>query len=233
MASPAIIKALRKFTTCDIGDALVRLKVPYGGYLSGLKMYSAPHPNPHFQMDPTSKILGPAYTVRMVHASDKTSPTLSMHFADNIPKGSVVFVSQPKGLISACWGGLMSTRAKNAGAAGVVVDGRFRDVLEHRDLGMGLFARGSSILGSNTFTRAAGLDVPLRFRIEELEDAEVKVRPGDLIMGDADGVVVIPPELASELIETCEARWQIDEETRSCLEKGDLFGPTIKRLRKG
>lgn len=125
----------------------------------------------------------------------------------------------------------MSTRAKNAGAAGVVVDGRFRDVLEHRELGMGLFARGASILGSNTFTRAAELDVPLSFRIEELESGEVQVRPGDLIMGDADGVVVIPPELTSELIVTCEARWQIDEETRSCLERGDPIGPTIKRLR--
>lgn len=127
----------------------------------------------------------------------------------------------------------MSTRAKRAGAAGVVVDGRFRDLLEHRELGMGLFARGSSILGSNTFTRAAELDVPLSFRIEELEHGEVQVRPGDLIMGDVDGVVAIPPELASELIDMCEARWQIDEETRSCLEKGDLIGPTIKRLRKG
>ncbi|KAE9976331.1 hypothetical protein BLS_003371 [Venturia inaequalis] len=233
MSTPSILSALRKFTTCDIGDALVRLKVPYGGYLSGLKMYSAPHPNPHFQTDPTSKILGPAYTIRMVHASDKTSPTPSTHFADAIPKGSVVFVSQPKGLLSACWGGLMSTRAKNAGAAGVVVDGRFRDVLEHRELGVGLFARGSSVLGSNTFTRAAELDVPLSFRIEELGSGEVQVRPGDIIMGDADGVVAIPPGLASELIDMCEARWQIDEETRSCLEKGDLIGPTIKRLRKG
>lgn len=196
-------------------------------------MYSAPHPNPQFLTDKTSKILGPAYTVRMVHASDKTFPTPSMHFADAIPAGSVIFVSQPKGLISACWGGLMSTRAKNAGAAGVVVDGRFRDLLEHRELSMGLFARGSSILGSNTFTRAAELDVPLSYRIEELESGEVQVRPGDLIMGDVDGVVVIPPELASELIDTCEAGWKFDEETRSCLEKGDLIGPTIKRLRKG
>lgn len=127
----------------------------------------------------------------------------------------------------------MSTRAKNAGAAGVVVDGRFRDFLEHRELGMGLFARGSSILGSNTLTRAAELGVPLSFRIDELESAEVQIRPGNFIMGDADGVVVIPPEVTNELIDVCEARWQIDEETRSCLEKGDLVGPTIKRLRKG
>jgi regulator of RNase E activity RraA len=128
----------------------------------------------------------------------------------------------------------MSTRAKKAGAAGVVIDGRFRDIHEHRELGVGLFARGQSILGSNTFTRCAELDVPLSYRIEELSDKDegVLVRPGDLIMGDADGVVVIPPEHAEECVEIVAKRWKIDEETRKCLEKGDLIGPTIKRLRK-
>lgn len=126
----------------------------------------------------------------------------------------------------------MSTRAKNAGVAGVVVDARFRDILEHRELGMGLFAKTSSILGSNIFTRASELDVPLAYQIEELENAEVQIRPGDIIMGDVDGVVVIPPEVVSELMEACEVQWQIDEETRSCLERGGLIGLTIKRLRK-
>jgi len=226
-AKQAVLAALGKFTTCDIGDALVRLKVPHGGYLSGLSMFSPPNQNA------MSKILGPAYTVRMVAASDNTSPTPSTHFADAIPSGSVVFVSQPKGLISACWGGLMSTRAKHAGAAGVVIDGRFRDIHEHRELGMGLFARAQSILGSNTFTRSSELNVPVTYQIEELGNEEVQIRPGEIIMGDADGVVAIPPELVAECIEICEARWQIDEETRNCLERGDLIGPTIKRLRKG
>src|SRR5690348_15483287 len=95
-----------------------------------------------------SKIFGPAFTIRMVLATDRTSPSPPGHFADSIPNGSVVFVSQPKGLISACWGGLMSTRAHQLGAAGVVIDGRFRDINEHREMNMGLFARDISILGS-------------------------------------------------------------------------------------
>lgn len=71
----------------------------------------------------------------MVEANDKSAPNPPIHFADGIPKDSVVFISQPKGLYSACWGGLMSTRAKYLGAQGVVIDGNFRDVNEHRDLG--------------------------------------------------------------------------------------------------
>jgi regulator of RNase E activity RraA len=238
-----VLEALKRFTTCDvhlpappkpqpiinnpqIGDALVRLQIPHGNYLSGLQMFS-----PLSSAGP-SRICGPAYTIRMVTASDTTSPSLSRHFADTIPYGSVVFVSQPAGLISACWGGLMSTRAVKAGAAGVVIDGRFRDVNEHRELGIGLYARGSSILGSNRFTRAAEIDVPVSFVIRELEGVEVRIRPGDLIMGDADGVVVVPVELADEVVRLCGERARVDEETRRCVEEGKDIGPTIMRLRK-
>ena len=84
----------------------------------------------------SSKIFGPAYTVQMVDAKDETAVKPAINFVDAIPNGSVVFISQPKGLYSACWGGLMSTRAKYLGAQGVVIDGNFRDVNEHRDLGL-------------------------------------------------------------------------------------------------
>ena len=111
-----------------MGDALVKLKVPYGGYLHGLRMFSPVH------QAGERKIFGPAYTVQMVHASDTSAPKPSQHFVDGIPKDSVVFISQPKGLYSACWGGLMSTRAKYLGAQGVVVDGCVRDINEHREM---------------------------------------------------------------------------------------------------
>jgi regulator of RNase E activity RraA len=115
--------------TIQIGDALVKLNVPYGGYLHGIKMFSPAH-----QAGGT-KIFGPAYTVQMVEASNTTAPKTAKHFADGIEKDSVVFISQPKGMYSACWGGLMSTRAKYLGAQGVVVDGNFRDINEHRSMG--------------------------------------------------------------------------------------------------
>jgi regulator of RNase E activity RraA len=82
-----------------------------------------------------TKIFGPAYTVQMVEASNTTAPKTDKHFADGIEKDSVVFISQPKGMYSACWGGLMSTRAKYLGAQGVVIDGNFRDINEHRGMG--------------------------------------------------------------------------------------------------
>lgn len=127
----------------------------------------------------------------------------------------------------------MSTRASKLGAAGVVIDGRFRDINEHRDMGMRLFARDSSILGSNTFTRSSEINVPVKYSVEGIEEGgEVVVRPGDIIMGDADGVVVVPVEAVSDCVELCKERWEIDQKTMECLEQGEEMGPTIKKLRK-
>ncbi|KAL2807779.1 ribonuclease E inhibitor RraA/Dimethylmenaquinone methyltransferase [Aspergillus granulosus] len=219
------IRALQKFASCDIGDALVRLGVPNGGYLPGLKMFSPG------VMCTKSKMFGPAYTVRMVRDSDKSSPIPPKHFADAIPKDSVVFVSQPKGMVSACWGGLMSTRAKALGAAGVVIDGRFRDLAEHQGLGISLFARDTSILGSASFTRSSELNIPVTYSNTEGGESVV-VRPGDFIVGDADGVVAVPVEKMESCVALCQERYDIDEETRQCLENGNEMGPTIKKLRK-
>lgn len=97
--------------------------------MHGIKMFSP------LQQAGETKIFGPAYTVQMVEASNTTAPKTDKHFADGIEKDSVVFISQPKGMYSACWGGLMSTRAKYLGAQGVVIDGNFRDINEHRGMG--------------------------------------------------------------------------------------------------
>ncbi|KAL4745952.1 ribonuclease E inhibitor RraA/Dimethylmenaquinone methyltransferase [Aspergillus terricola var. indicus] len=148
------LQALKQFSTCDIKDALVKLHFPYGGFLDGLRMRS---PNTLGSLS-TLRIYGPAVTVKMIE--------------------------QPKGLYSACWGGLMSTRAKVAGALGVVVDGRVRDLSEHREIGF------------------------------------------------PDGVVVVPPTLMEKVVELCRERWEVDLKTMEALRKGQLMGPTMKRLRK-
>lgn len=112
----------------QIGDALVKLKYPYGGFLDGINMWS-----PQMRSGP-AKIMGPALTVKMVEMSNKTAPKPPRHFADCNEAGKIMYIQQPKGLYSACWGGLMSTRAKHLGAGGVVVDGRVRDIGEHQEM---------------------------------------------------------------------------------------------------
>jgi regulator of RNase E activity RraA len=112
----------------QVGDALVKLNVIYGGYLHGIKMFSP------LQQAGDRRIFGPAYTVQMVDGNDSNAPKPSQHFVDGVTKESVVFISQPKNFYSACWGGLMSTRAEILGAQGVVIDGNCRDLNEHREI---------------------------------------------------------------------------------------------------
>lgn len=83
----------------------------------------------------TGRVFGPAVTVEMVEMSNTSAPKLDKHFVDHNEDGSIMYIQQPKGLPSACWGGLMSTRAKYLGAQAVIIDGRMRDVTEHREMG--------------------------------------------------------------------------------------------------
>lgn len=97
-----------------------------------------------------TRICGPTYTVKFVRHEEVNAPKLSTHHVgdvpvcrhyspvsqiDTIPKNAVIFLSAPSGTRNAVYGGLMSHRAKFSGAVGTVVDGVFRDLQDHRDLG--------------------------------------------------------------------------------------------------
>ncbi|KAK9450756.1 ribonuclease E inhibitor RraA/Dimethylmenaquinone methyltransferase [Limtongia smithiae] len=215
-----LLSTLQKFASCDIGDALVKLKYPFGGFLDGLSMFSPQH------CSGDKKIFGEVITVKMVDAADKTAPSLPKHFCDYNEPGKIMYISQPLDKYSACWGGLMTTRAKFLGAAGTVVDGRFRDILEHREMDYPIFARGSSILGSGGFTRASEVNVPVKFK------DDLYVNPGDYIVADADGVVVVPPSLVAQVVEFCVDRKRIDDLTFEALRNGEPIGEAIQRLRQ-
>lgn len=56
--------------------------------------------------------------------------------------------------------------------------------------------------------------------------------PEDILVGDENGVVVVPPTLMEQVVELCQERFQIDEKTMQALRAGEPMGPTIQRLRK-
>ncbi|CAG9936178.1 unnamed protein product [Clonostachys rosea f. rosea IK726] len=217
MSSVRSLEVLRRFTSCDIGDALVKLKYPNGGFLDGIRLFSP---------DSSTRIFGPAITVKMVKSDDASAPSLEKHFVDHNEDGRIMYIQQPQGLPSACWGGLMSTRAQYLGAKGVVIDGRMRDINEHKEMKFPVFAQGQSILGSNTFTRASQVNIPVQFK------DDLWVNPGDILVGDADGVVVVPPSLIDRVNEICEERAEVDDKMFKALRSGEAMGHLIKTVRK-
>ena len=129
-----------------------------------------------------------------------------------------MFVVEP-GVRAASWGELFSCAAMGRGAGGVVIDGFARDAAAIQALGFPAFARGLSPL--DTFARAVvtGIDVEARV-------GGVDVRPGDLVVGDVDGIVVIPQEMAADVAEAVATKHRLEGQARVDL----LAGISIRKV---
>ncbi|KAK0945767.1 hypothetical protein LTR29_002879 [Friedmanniomyces endolithicus] len=220
----AVSKVLEAYTSCDVADALSKLKVPHGGFLAGLTMWS-----PKRQDGPT-KVVGPAYTVRYVRKNYENEPQPSGHYIDSIPSGSVVFISAPARSINACYGGLMSTRAKYSGAVGTIVDGRLRDLQEHRDLDFPVFARDVGTTAPAETMRVAAINEPVRLNSD---DQDAVIHPGDILVGDLNGVVCIPQHLAEKVIDLIPSQLEADEKVAADIRNGRSVAESMKEHRSG
>ena len=127
----------------------------------------------------------------------------------------------------------MSAGAQARGALGVVISGRCRDLAEHRSLGFAVFARGQSTLGQSPFTRPSEINVPLTIApIPNLGGASsigissadtfpaAVVSPGDWIVGDEDGVVVVAQNLEQEVVEKALKGRDVDARCMEDIEAG-------------
>jgi regulator of RNase E activity RraA len=120
------------------------------------------------------------------------------------------------------WGELLSTASKMRGAAGCVTDGLVRDVRQIRALRFPVFHGGIGPLDTKGRARMVERDTPV-------ECAGVRVRTGDIIFGDADGVVVIPQERAQDVLERARRKVAGENHTREELAQGRLLGEVYKK----
>ncbi|KAJ1304415.1 hypothetical protein OPQ81_005563 [Rhizoctonia solani] len=242
---PSLIDQLGPFSTCEISDALIKLGLTHnanetpvqrGGYIPDINMLS---PSPTVGDGQNTRVCGYAYTVKMVRGDDLQAPKPSRHFVDAAPPGSIAVISVPPNVKSAAWGGLMTAGAQFRGVRGVVIDGRARDLIEHRAAGFPVFARGHSTLGQSPFTRPSELNVPVTILPRpDFENAfentfsAVEVYPGDIVVADIDGVVCIPPELLANVIDSCRYSKQVDEKCMIDIQQGRSVQETFQRWRK-
>lgn len=114
------------------------------------------------------------------------------------------------------WGELLTTASRARGAVGCVTDGLVRDVRHIKALQFPVFHGGIGPLDSRGRARMTEMDTPV-------ECGGVKVRSGDIIFGDIDGVVIIPQERASEVIELARIKVNSENNTRDELREGKLL----------
>jgi regulator of RNase E activity RraA len=173
------------------------------------------------------KIVGRAWTavLRPVLKQDQRAYTnYALQILDEAPAGSVLVYVLEGGTEIAGMGNLMATTAHVRGLEGTVIDGAVRDVRELRAIGHQVFARRVSPATSVGRLVSVAKQVPVRC-------AEVMVEPGDYIVGDWDGVVVVPQAAAGKvlaLLEDYDAREtrmiEIIKKERSMLRALEIYG---------
>ncbi len=167
------------------------------------------------------RVVGPAATVLEAATDEVLPPQHALDLIDEAPRGSVIVISIRGGEPNvAVWGGLMTAGAFANEHAGAVLDGAVRDLAEiRRDYDFPVFARDVSPGTTVGRYKTVASQVPV-------EVGDVIVHPGDLIVADIDGVVVVPKDRAAEVLAMAR---EIDERE---LEQAKLI-VAEKSLRKG
>jgi 4-hydroxy-4-methyl-2-oxoglutarate aldolase len=174
------------------------------------------------------RVAGPAYTCKGAPATDLEPDDWDMRkqFLDSVTPGTVVVVDTSGDTAAAHWGELMSTAARGRGATGVVIDGATRDVAQMLAMGFPAFVRYRASASSIRRWRISGFDHPVTI-------GGVVVRPGDFVLGDADGVVIVPAELALEVLEEVESLAVAETNMRQELLEGGTFSEVFDRYQVG
>lgn len=215
-----LVARLRALDTCAVSDALDRHNL--SGVVTGLRPLAAPR-----------LLAGRAVTVLLGPPAGSPGPTvrhLGTAAVDASGPDEVIVVAHQGRTDCAGWGGLLSRAAAARGIDGVVVDGAARDLREAAAAGLAVHA-------------CAGTPVTARGRAVEhawgqpVEIAGVPVSPGDLVLADQGGVVVIPAGWAEEVLTTAEQIAETEAAMAAALDCGtpvsDVMGASYEELTHG
>jgi len=155
---------------------------------------------------------------------DQNPYELEMALIDDLKPDQVAVFGCGGSTRIAPWGELLSTAARARGAAGCVTDGMVRDIRAIRTMKFPVFHGGIAPLDSKGRGVVAEIDVPI-------ECAGVSIEPGDLIVGDADGVVVVPRAVEDEALTRAFAKVTGEDHTRDELAAGASLKEVFAKYR--
>lgn len=177
-----------------------------------------PHQSPRLQLRPCTVpgvLIGRCKTTLwadMAH-TDPRPYELELQAVDSCRPDDVLVAAAGGSMRSGIWGELLSTAARNSGCVGVVVDGAVRDVARMRSMGFPVYARGTIIYDSKDRQRVIDFDVPV-------EIDGVRFSPGDLVVADEDGVVVVPAAAEAAVVRRAWEKVHAENQVRDAIRGG-------------
>ena len=191
--NPTTREKLKKVSTATIATCL---------YKKGLRNQFIQNVTPVRKGKTT--MVGEAFTLRYIPAREDLNPVEIFRdpkhpqrvAVETCTEGSVLVIDSRKNARAASAGSILITRLMKRGCAGIVTDGGFRDSAEIADLPFPSYHKQPSAPTNLTLHQALDINVPIGC-------GDVAVFPGDVIVGDDDGVMVIPQEIVDEVVDEC------------------------------
>lgn len=186
----AVLEKLKSISTATISTCLYKRGMR-NQYVQDVSPVGTPK---------SASMVGPAYTLRYIPAREDLNglevfrdPEHPQRKAvESCPPGAVLVMDSRKNARAASAGSILVGRLQARGAAGVVTDGGFRDAGDIARMGIPAFHQRPSAPTNLTLHQAIDINVPISC-------GDAPVFPGDIIVGDCDGVVVIPAHVAAEI----------------------------------
>ena len=195
--------------TATISDALDRLRI--AGQCLGIK-----------PRDQSFRLAGRAFTV-LYGPVDAENPGTVGDFIDDLDPGTVIVIDNGGREDATVWGDIMTFLAHKKGLAGTVIDGPCRDVHKCLELGYPVYSRSYSMRTGKDRVQVDVLQQPVNI-------GDARVSPNDILVGDSDGVVVIPHVREEEVLEVAEQINEAEEKILALLKEGKRLQDARKEL---
>lgn len=198
-----LIQRLRQVDSCAVSDALdargLRHQVLHGIHA----------------LFPTRRIVGKVITVQLV-AAQELMPNRHLGTAaiEALESGDVIMVANGGRMDAAGWGGNLALSAKLRGAEALIIDGATRDLDEIRDMDFPTFGRGATPCTARGRVVEQAFNVPIMI-------CGIAVIPGDFVIGDMSGVVIVPARCADEVVKAAEEIMQRDRKVGDRIRSGE------------
>jgi 4-hydroxy-4-methyl-2-oxoglutarate aldolase len=210
VATDDLVARLAPLDVCCVSDALDALGID--GVVDGL--------TPVWE---GAKVVGRAVTTKLSPgpAPAGSAPVhLGARAIEAARPGEVIVVDNGGRDTMGSWGGLLALAASLAGVAGVVTDGACRDVDEARDMSFPVFARGGAVRTARARIHEESCGEPVSL-------AGVPVSPGDIVMADGSGVVVLPAADAERVVERAEQIARREQAMQAKLHAGEAVSAVL------